>query len=252
MDPYLEPHWLDVHGSLIMGAKDVLNEVLPDDLAATSEERVAVESEEGEFPDKRFYPDVRLVELSQGAVAVAEPTGTSQFTAPVRLLAQVERATERSLHIVEAGTERLITVIEFLSPSNKRNPGMSEFRAKRSELLITGVNFIEIDLVRQGNWQSLLRPHIWPPEYHTTYRVTIRKPDDPAAVGLYPISFRDPLPSIAIALRPKDPRIQLDLQSLVSQVYVKNRYGRRLNYTDPLDPPLSAADQAWVATLIAK
>jgi hypothetical protein len=31
MDPYLEPHWLDVHASLAIGSRDSLNEQLPDD-----------------------------------------------------------------------------------------------------------------------------------------------------------------------------------------------------------------------------
>ena len=36
-------------------------------------------------------------------------------------------------------------MIEFVSPSNKRNPGLIEFRAKRAEFLTAGVNFVEVD-----------------------------------------------------------------------------------------------------------
>src|SRR5207302_3594168 len=59
MDPYLEPHWLDVHTSLVSGARDALNQRLPDDLIASAEERVAVEGEEA---DRLWGPDVQVFE----------------------------------------------------------------------------------------------------------------------------------------------------------------------------------------------
>ncbi len=45
MDPYLEPHWLDVHATLIAEAKRVLNRSLPSGLVAHIEEHEAVDSE---------------------------------------------------------------------------------------------------------------------------------------------------------------------------------------------------------------
>jgi Protein of unknown function (DUF4058) len=249
MDPYLEPHWLDVHGALIFEARKALNQVLPDDLAASSEERLAIESGSDEGEPKPFYPDVRLFELTESAVVVADPQPKFGNAAPVRLLVQVEPITERSIRIIETGTERLITVIEFISPSNKRSPGLADFRAKRGELLTAGVNFVEVDLVRAGGWQALLRPHRCPPKWATTYRVTVRMPSDPGAVGLYPISLREPLPSIVIPLRQKDPEVQLELQPLLNQAYENGRYARRLNYQNPLEPPLEPADEEWARAL---
>jgi hypothetical protein len=46
MDPYLEPHWLDVRTSLVAATRRALNVDLPSDLVARVEERVAVESED--------------------------------------------------------------------------------------------------------------------------------------------------------------------------------------------------------------
>ena len=105
IDPYLEPHWLDVHTSLIADARNTLNQLLPDDLAASSEERVSVESESEDEAAKQYHPDIRLIELPGGAVAIAEAPATSAFSAPVRLLAQIEPITERFIRIVETGTE---------------------------------------------------------------------------------------------------------------------------------------------------
>src|SRR5437870_5470584 len=92
MDPYLEAHWLDVHGSLVIGAKNALNDRLPDDLAASSEERISVESE-GDV-ERRFHPDVRVFEPGGSVATVVEaPAGASTAvtaSTPIRLLAQIE------------------------------------------------------------------------------------------------------------------------------------------------------------------
>jgi len=58
MNPYLEPHWLDVHSNLATYAADELNRVLPDPLVARVEERVAVESDWGD--GRATGPDVRV------------------------------------------------------------------------------------------------------------------------------------------------------------------------------------------------
>jgi len=242
MDPYLEPHWLDVHGFLVISARNSLNEQLPEDLIATSEERVAIESDSG--MEHTFGPDVRVFELPADAVNVVENTA-GIVDAPYRLIAQVEPMIERYLRIIEAGTERLITVIEVVSPTNKTGDGLRAFRRKRSELLATGVNFVEIDLARSGDWKALLRPHGVARRMIAPYRVTFRVPADPEAVYLHPIRLQDRLPSIAVPLRKDDPRVRLDLQTLIDQAYTSGRYHRRLVYSKPCEPPLEPEDAAW-------
>ena len=60
MDPYLEQHWRDVHHALITYARDQLRPMLPHDLRPRIEERVFVESDDGE--PLEIYPDVYVVE----------------------------------------------------------------------------------------------------------------------------------------------------------------------------------------------
>lgn len=174
MDPYLESHWLDVHTKLVAYAADVLNERLPDDLIASTEERVAVESESGE--EHVFGPNVRVFEGSADELTTIDEPPGGAVAAPFRLLAQVEPIIERFIRIIEARTERLITVIEFVSPTNKRSAGLFSFRSKRAELLVSGINFIEIDLVRAGDWRALLRPHRCGSKASSTYRVYFASP----------------------------------------------------------------------------
>jgi hypothetical protein len=121
---------LDVHTSLVAGSRDSLNEQLPVDLIARAEERFAVESDE----ERLIGPAVRVFEPPAGETAAVERP-SCRIEAPYRLLAQVEPMIERFVQIVEAGTERLVTVIEFLSPTNKRGDGLRAFRRKRAEPL---------------------------------------------------------------------------------------------------------------------
>jgi hypothetical protein len=248
MDPYLERHWLDVHTKLVAYGADVLNETLPADLIASTEERVAVESESGE--DHIFGPDVRVFEAPVDlSTTIEEPPGGA-VAAPFRLLAQVEPIIERFIRIIEARTERLVTVIEFVSPTNKRTSGLFAFKSKRMELLASGVNFVEVDLVRAGDWRALLRPHRCGTKASSPYRVTFRVPKDPPAVYLQPISMRDSIPSVPIPLRPTDPEIKIDLQSLVERAYSNGRYEQRIDYRQPCDPPLDGDDAAWADQLL--
>jgi hypothetical protein len=127
MDPYLEPHWLDVHTKLVAYTADALNEKLPDDLIASTEERVAVESESGE--EHIFGPDVRVFEAPADEPHMVDQPPGGAVAAPFRLIAQVEPIIERFIRIIEARTERLITVIDFVSPTNKVQRACSGSRA---------------------------------------------------------------------------------------------------------------------------
>jgi len=170
--------------------------------------------------------------------------------APFRLVAQIEPIIERYIRVVEAGTERLVTVIEFVSPTNKRGSGLYPFQAKRAELLSAGVNFVEVDLIRAGDWRALLRPHRCGKKATSTYRITSRVPSDPAAVYLQPIWLREPIPAVHIPLRREDPQVKLALQPLVDRAYTNGRYDRRIDYRQPCDPPLPEDDAAWVDGLL--
>jgi hypothetical protein len=248
MDPHLEPHWLDVHSSLATSARDALNRQLPDDLVASVEERVAIEADVG--TEHVYGPDVRVSEPGNAVTTVIEEPSGGVVAAPYRLVAQVEPVTERSVQITEAGTERLVTVIEFVSPTNKRGAGLQAFRDKRAHLLASGVNFVEIDLVRAGDWRALLGPHQCAPKAMSLYRAAVRVPADPAAVYLHPIRLQDPLPSIPLPLRRNDPEVRLDLQALVEHAYVSGRYDRRIDYAKPLAPPLPDPDAEWADQLL--
>ena len=248
MDPYLEAHWLDVHTKLMAYSADALNERLPEELIARTEERVAIESDDQ--PPGHVSPGVRVLE-AVGAGGVTESGyAAGSALAPYRLVALVEPITERFIEIIDTTGERLITVIEFVSPTNKRGKGLEAFIEKRDKLLSGGVNVVETDLIRSGDWREMLGWHRCPPEARSLYRATIRVPDEPMAVYLQPIFLRKSLPALRIPLPQGEAPIELALQPLLDQAYHNGRYARTIDYSRRPDPPLEESDAAWVDDLL--
>ena len=163
MDPYLERHWLDVHGRLVTYAADAINGLLPDDLVARSEERIAVASRDDETRRRYLGPDVRVFEIArfgtthtpaadhdQGAVAVLAPYRLASLDDPIR---------EHSIEIREVDADnRVVTVVEMLSPTSLNGKGLDEYLDKRARLLRGGVSVVEVCLVRAGGWRGLVAP----------------------------------------------------------------------------------------------
>jgi hypothetical protein len=246
MDPYLEPHWLDVHTKLVTYAADELNRVLPETLVARTEERVAVESDwEG---GRAIGPDVRVFSPASSDPATPAAAGIG-VDAPFKLVVELDPVIERFIRILDE-SGRLVTVIEFISPTNKWGQGLEAYHEKRGDLLSAGVNLVEVDLVRRGDWRALMRPHVCPLDAFATYRTTIRLPPGRAAY-LFPMPLRDRLPDIPVPLRAEDPRILLPLKLLVDDVYRNGRYGLTLDYRRACEPPLEG-EEARLAEEILK
>jgi hypothetical protein len=247
MDPFVEPHWLDVHTALIGEARRALNRSLPAGLIARVEERVAVESDDDVM--RRIGPDVRV--FSPSTADPAEGRGGVVIEAPYKLVTELDPIIERFIRVIdEAG--RLITVIEFISPTNKRSPGLEVYREKRIDLLRAGVHVVEVDLVRAGDWRALLRPEVSPAEAISIYRATVRTSGVSPGAYLFPIRLQDQLPKIPVPLREGDGVVRLPLQELFDSAYEDGRYDRALDYSRPLDPPLERGDAEWVEEMLEK
>src|SRR5687768_1818589 len=119
MDPYLEgpPFWSDLHGSLLSSIKAELNRLLPENYSVWSD--IYVWLHEPDFETRRGKADT-----------LAAPATS--------ILPAVRREGNKYLKIKEVQSDRVITVLEFLSPANK-TPGVDHdaFLAKRNEYLAT-------------------------------------------------------------------------------------------------------------------
>ncbi len=249
MDPYLERHWPSVHAQLVSGASRLLNRLLPDDLVARPEERTTIGFDDDANLLRRVVPDARVFEVDDEP-STSPAAGPATVTAPFKLMLESEPAVERFVTILNAADERLVTVVEFVSPTNKTLDGADTYLAKRGELLAAGVHVVEVDLVRRGNWRRLLEPHFCPRAAVAEYRAGVRVGSEPSAVYLFPAALRHPLPSVPVPLRRADPPVLLDVQQLVADAYAEDRYGRTIDYAAAPDPPLSPADAAWADALL--
>lgn len=249
MDPYLEQYWRDVHHSLITYSRDSLQAALPTGLRVRVEERVFVETEEGSR--RIFYPDVHVVEHpeSEGVTSIAE--SDVAVAEPLVIHLSDEPATQGYLEIIDVGSgNRVVTLIEFLSPSNKLSgAGRNLYVQKREEALAAGANVVEIDLTRTGRRELSVPQEQIPASHRTTYQICIRRGWDPLSAEVYRAPLQERLPVIRVPLRETDKDAPLDLQSLIDQCYHNGRYDDR-DYTALLDPPLEPEDAAWTDQLL--
>jgi hypothetical protein len=252
MDPYLEKHWRDVHASLIIYARDQLQEQLPVSLVARVEERIVFEVGEREH---HRYPDVRVIESPRersgsggAAVAVAADESEESFIVPI----DAEPMTETFIEILDAASgRRVVTVIEFLSLTNKtQGDGLTSYQRKQAELRQGRVSLVEIDLLRAGERVQVLPVRTIKPKKRPAYVGCVRRGWQPGLAEIFPIPLRRALPSIKIPLREQEAEIRLELQPLIDQAYRKGRYADSLDYHEPADPPLEGADADWADELL--
>jgi hypothetical protein len=144
----------------------------------------------------------------------------------------------------------VVSVIEFLSPTNKLpGQGRREYRRKQRECRRGGVNLVEIDLTRRGRRRLLVSEDELPADHRSPYLASVWRLTRPSLHEVYAIWLQQALPNISIPLRPDDPDVHLDLQPLIETVYATGRYD--IDYSAELDPPLDSGDQAWAAELLA-
>lgn len=76
------------------------------------------------------------------------------------------------------------------------------------------------------------------------YYVLVSRAREWPQAGVWPISVREPLPTIPVPLGADEPHVELPLQALVNRVYETGRYASWI-YAEPIAPPLAEAEAAW-------
>jgi hypothetical protein len=251
MDPYLEPFWGDVHARMVIYACDQLQSLLPSGLRARVQERVFVDNPQ--VSERDVYPDVRVVERGRGPTAATATLAGVSVAQPLIVQVADEPVTETFIEIIDVGSGRhVVTVIEVLSPANKRpGAGQELYLKKQGELIAGRVSLVEIDLLRAGQSVLSIQPrHI--PRMHrgTPYRVVVRRGWLPLQAELYAVTLRERLPAIRVPLRETDTDVPLDLQPVLDRCYDNGGYQDDLDYEAEPNPPLHAEDGAWADGLL--
>jgi hypothetical protein len=251
MDPYLEAHWRDIHARLVIYASDALQGALPSPLRARVAETVLLENPQALAGHPRL-PDVSGTEetSSRGPGTSAE-SGVA-VAAPFLVDAEPEPVTEPFIEIIDRESgNRVVTVIEFLSPSNK-TPGANrdQYLRKQSEICSSDTSLVEIDLNRFGVHTLVFPLFHLKPQARTPYMASVRRATRRDKAQVYPMPLWQPLPTVQIPLRPDDTDVPLNVQALVDQCYRNGGYEGTLNYAADPDPPLVGADKEWADTML--
>jgi hypothetical protein len=248
MDPYLEAHWRDVHARLIVYSCDALQGLLPGSLRARVEERVLLETPMG-LGDHPLFPDVRVVEyrpeLQRGLET--KPEGSASTAEPLLVQAEPESPSETFIEIIDRESgNRVVTVIEILSPSNKSpGPDREQYLRKQREVCSSDANLVEIDLNRFGTHTLAFTLTNLQRQSRTPYMACVRRGTRRHLAEVYPMPLWERLKVVKVPLRPDDADVPLDLQKLIEQCYRNGAYEGTLNYAVEPDPPLLGADREW-------
>ncbi len=238
MDPYLEHPWIwpGVHTSLIVAMQlAIAGHVAPKYYVAI-EERTYISIDDAQSLVGRA--DAAIM----GSPHLEPGGGVATLSAPVMVQTPMsEEIRERYLEIRTVGEDRVITVIELLSPTNKRpGQGRDDYAAKRLNVLTSWTNLVEIDLLRGG-----LRAAINPPPASHYYILLSRRPGRPNA-ELYPFNVTDEIPTFRVPLQPGDDEPELALGQLLADLYRQAHYDLQLDYGKAPEPPLEGEFAHWL------
>jgi hypothetical protein len=244
MDPYLEHPalWPDLHNSLIVALRDNMAPRLrPRYYVAIEERTYTLEPGDIVFAGRA---DVAVVGPAHDAAP--ESPDLAESSGVIVLVDMPDEIRETYLEVRSATSGEVITLIEILSPSNKRpGEGRKQYLRKRQSVLASLTHLVEIDLLRAGEPMPISG---W--RGQSDYRLLVSRGDHRPRARLLPFGLRQAIPSFALPLLPGDAEPTVDLGQLLHALYDRSGYDLRLNYTNPAEPPLSDADSAWADDLL--
>jgi hypothetical protein len=261
MDPYLEenPRWELFHNWFV---RELARQSLPRAQALGCwidvERSVYLREPSGEIlligePDQVVGADSasRTGEdrySSRSGTALAVPKAVHEVVVDPE---NPDRVKQDYLVVRETGVlERVLAVVEVLSPSNKGGSYMPRYRLKRRRLLESKAHFMEIDLLRAGENPSRgLFPELPAAPY---FILVARKTTLGRNEEGYPIRLQETLPVLGLPIGPPRPDLPLDLPAALRSAYDLSMPRGRIRYDQPPPgPALSEEEAAWVQQVLA-
>jgi hypothetical protein len=249
MDPYLEHpvFWPDVHNSLIAEIRnDLAPKLLPRYYVALEERVYLAERQELTFisrPDVTVLGPPSSIPLQANAIA---PSANGLATVEPVLVEVpfLEETRETFLEVREAKSHVVVTVLELLSPVNKR-PGLgrNQYEEKRLQVLSSRTHLVEIDLLRMGPAMPIVHAE---QEIHSHYQILISRWQQRPQAVLLPFTVRQAIPSFYLPLQPADEEPVVDLSALLHALIERVGYRLRVDYAVEPVPPFQGDDARWV------
>ena len=199
-----------------------------------------------ENPD--FWPEVHsrlIVALADSLVPQVRP---KYEIAIAKLTPMSEKIKQHYLEVRDRSSGLVVTVVEILSPVNKRpGEGRESYLQKRQRILGSLTNLIEIDLLISFDCLPILAPNI-----QSDYRILISRYAQRPAAELYAFNLKDALPIFCLPLRSDDVEPTVNFQQLFTEISDKAGYDYRIDYTSEIVPALSETNRVWVKQLLAQ
>jgi Protein of unknown function (DUF4058) len=245
MNPYLEraASWPDFHHAYLTYLREVLAELVGPKYFVAIQERVYLH----ELEDRTLIgaPDVEVMSIKP-TKKVPATRATATLLAPATVtIPKLRKRKVGYLEVVDSDNEKVVTVLELLSPSTKyAGEDRESYLTKRRELFATQVNLVELDFLRGG-------PRLPLKDLESCdYYAMVSRPAARPNADIWPIQLRDPLPTIPFPLRAGETEPLVNLQAILNRTYDGAKYGRRIYAHDP-EPQLSATDAEWAKELLA-
>jgi Protein of unknown function (DUF4058) len=247
VDPYLEGqgYWPDFHARFINYCCEALADRLAENYEVRVDERVNLTALPAE-KIKRIRPDI--------SVSQRKPSPPSSPRGPMAALKGItiplvieEETRETYIEILQRPDRILVAVLELLSPSNKEEPGRSDYLARRNTLLNHPVHLIELDLLLGGRRLPLAKDY--PPG---DFFALVARADSRPYCEVYAWRLEEKTPTIPIPLRHPDADVLLDLSGVFALTYERGRYARSIDYSVDPQVPVSESQLSWIRAEVAK
>ena len=246
MDPYLENDdaWQDFHDSMIPAISDALSSQVRPNYIAKIERHIFIHEPSA---DERVLLEHGDVSPHHRKKTSARATTEETAVAPARIhLPSMQLEKHLFVEIRDRKNREIVTVLEMLSPTNKRSgPDREQYLAKRGNLLRGTAHFIEIDLLR--GWPRMPME----PKRECDYCIIVSRAEDRPEASFWPLQLRDRLPKIPVPLRAASADAWLDLQEVLDGVYDRACYSDYV-YEEAPTPRLNRKDAAWAKALLRK
>jgi hypothetical protein len=178
--------------------------------------------------------------------------GTRTYVSEMPLFTSIIRDeyTEEFIEIRTRTDNRLVTLLEVVSPANKTTPaGRQAYLDKRKEAIQQKAGVVEVDLVMQGK-PTLTYSRDGLPEFD--HAVSVTRATAPDRYEIYTATIQKRLPKFKLPLAPDDRDALLDLQAAFARAYDLGGFAGLIDYKGPPPPdvPLTDAQKAWVCDLL--
>lgn len=247
MNPWLEGYlWPDVHNGL---ARTIVELIAPK-IAPKYVARIDVYTVDDALPDAEIgimYPDIEIFQrysmasepvVTYGEAVLTEPSISVPTTMSVLVRIPV-------IEIRDTAKNKLITAIEILSPVNKREPNLTDYQKKRTDLHRSGVHLLEIDLLRRG-----IRLFDHPSIAKSHYRISLLRANA-HQTDVWTINIQDKLPNVPVPLLASEADVILDVTKALALLFERSLYYLPIDYaTKPPPPSFEKTDLDWIASVV--